>query len=267
MNTKPWKHPLGQAAIVVVLAYVLFEWGIWLLPPLFGVASAPVPATVVLQYMGTVVVGVLIWVSDSEERWKQFKAPIHRVMVDPRQKILRTALMVTIPLLVAFMTFDRVRPTVSAPAALRSVHPAPPSQIDFRGETMVLNGLENPLRHEGDFNEHYEEGKRVYVQNCMPCHGDALDGQGHFASAFNPAPLSFQDPGTIVQLTESFVFWRIAKGGPGLPREATPWDSAMPAWEDLLTEDEIWQVIIYLYEQTGWEPRTWEEEGAEGEEH
>jgi len=44
-----------------------------------------VPATVVLQYMGTVVVGVLIWVSDSEERWKQFKAPIHRVMVDPRQ--------------------------------------------------------------------------------------------------------------------------------------------------------------------------------------
>jgi len=161
-----------------------------------------------------------------QERWKQFKAPIHRVMVDPRQKVLRTALMVTIPLLVAFMTFDRVRPTVSAPAALRSVHPAPPGQIDFRGETMVLNGLENPLRHEGDLEEHYEEGKRIYVQNCMPCHGDALDGQGHFASAFNPAPLSFQDPGTIVQLTESFVFWRIAKGGPGLPREATPWDSA-----------------------------------------
>ncbi|MCH7490370.1 MAG: cytochrome c, partial [Gemmatimonadetes bacterium] len=59
-------------------------------------------------------------------------------------------------------------------------------------------------------------------------------------------------------------FWRIAKGGPGLPPEGTPWNSAMPIWEDFLTEDEIWAVIIFLYEQSGLEPRTWEVEGAEG---
>ncbi|MFW6201074.1 MAG: c-type cytochrome, partial [Gemmatimonadota bacterium] len=73
--------------------------------------------------------------------------------------------------------------------------------------------------------------------------------------------------GTIPQLTESFVFWRIAKGGPGLPVEGTPWNSAMPAWEDILTEDEIWAVTIFLYEQTGATPRTWEEAGEEGGEH
>ena len=38
----------------------------------------------------------------------------------------------------------------------------------------------------------------------------------------------------------------------------------MPVWEDFLTEDEIWSVIIFLYEQAGLEPRTWEEEGPEG---
>jgi mono/diheme cytochrome c family protein len=70
--------------------------------------------------------------------------------------------------------------------------------------------------------------------------------------------------GTIAQLTESFVFWRIAKGGVGLPREGAPWNSAMPAWEDYLTEEEIWAVILFLYEQTGRHPRTWEEAGAEG---
>jgi len=59
------------------------------------------------------------------------------------------------------------------------------------------------------------------------------------------------------------VFWRIAKGGPGLPREGAPWNSAMPAWEDILTEEEIWAVIIFLYDQTGAQPRSWEEEGAE----
>jgi len=74
----------------------------------------------------------------------------------------------------------------------------------------------------------------------------------------NPLPANFQDNGTIAQLTESFVFWRVAKGGPGLPREGTPWNSAMPAWEDFLTEDEIWSVVLFLYEQTGWKPRTWE---------
>ena len=61
-----------------------------------------------------------------------------------------------------------------------------------------------------------------------------------------------------------WLFWRIAKGGPGLPNEGAPWDSAMPAWEDFLTEDEIWSVILFLYEQTGHEPRTFEEEGGEG---
>jgi hypothetical protein len=37
----------------------------------------------------------------------------------------------------------------------------------------------------------------------------------------------------------------------------------MPVWEDFLTEDEIWSVIIFLYDQTGWQPRRWETtEGA-----
>ncbi|PYO79985.1 MAG: hypothetical protein DMD67_01550 [Gemmatimonadetes bacterium] len=107
------------------------------------------------------------------------------------------------------------------------------------------------------------EGKRVYYQNCLPCHGDHLDGQGHFAHGFNPIPANFQDNGTIAQLTESFVFWRVAKGGPGLPREGTPWNSAMPKWEDFLTEREIWSVILFLYDQTGWTPRTWEKTGSD----
>ena len=60
------------------------------------------------------------------------------------------------------------------------------------------------------------------------------------------------------------MFWRIAKGGPGLPKEGAPWNSAMPVWEDMLTAEEIWAVIIFLYEQTGFSPRTWEEAAGEG---
>ena len=74
----------------------------------------------------------------------------------------------------------------------------------------------------------------------------------------NPPPANFLDPGTIAMLQEAYLFWRIAKGGPGLPRESTPWNSVMPAWEDRLTEEETWQVIMYLYEATGQQPRRWE---------
>ena len=105
----------------------------------------------------------------------------------------------------------------------------------------------------------------VYVQNCVPCHGDLLDGAGHYAHAFNPLPADFTSNGTIAQLTESYVFWRIAKGGPGLPKEGAPWNSAMPAWEEILSEREIWAVILYLYDQTGRTPRTWEEVSGEGQ--
>jgi mono/diheme cytochrome c family protein len=262
---KSWlKEPFGQAVVILVIAFLLIEFGIPYIPPLLGFASAPAPNSVVFQYMLTVALGVLLWVSDSEERWRAFKRPMHRVMVDDSRKPIRLALMVLLPALVAFIAYGQARPSLAAPPSFRAIHPAPPGSINFQGRAMELTGLENPLRARGDLAQHYEEGKRVYYQNCLACHGDLLDGAGHYAGAFNPAPLSFQDVGTIGQLTESYVFWRIAKGGIGLPNEGGPWNSAMPAWEEFLTEDEIWSVIIFLYDQANKTPRTWEEvEGAE----
>jgi mono/diheme cytochrome c family protein len=249
------RHPLGQAAVVMVVAYVVFKFGIAYIPPLFGIPSAPVPSSVVFQYMVTVFVGVLLWVSDNEDRWTEFKRPIGETLVLDERRRLRTALLVLLPLLVGGMAFLQVRPTVAAPPGLRSVHPAPPTTITFRGQSIRLDGLENPLRTDGSLAEHFAAGKVIYDRNCLPCHGDALDGNGHFAHGYSPAPIDLTR--TLKDLTESYVFWRIAKGGPGLPREGTPWHSAMPVWEDFLTEEEIWATVIYLYEQTGQSPRTW----------
>jgi mono/diheme cytochrome c family protein len=253
------RHPFWQTIVVLLVSYVLIKFGIAYIPPLFGIRSAPVPSSVVLQFMTIVVVGMLLYVSSDEARWRRFRDPVGRVMVEPGLRVPRLALLIALPLLVGFMTYERVRPTVRAPVTLRSVHPAPPSQISFQGRTIVLHGLENPLRGTPEEAEHMRTGKRVYYQNCMACHGDALDGRGHYAHGFSPLPLSFRDVGTIAQLTESFVFWRVAKGGPGMPREGAPWNSAMPAWEDFLTEEEIWAVVMFMYEQSGWTPRRWEQ--------
>jgi mono/diheme cytochrome c family protein len=249
------RHPFWQATGLLVLAYLVVVFGIPLLP-----GSAIVPKSVVLQYMATVFVGLLIWVSDDEARWKRFKEPLNAVLIEPRLKLVRTALLGAVTLVVGGLTYGQVKASVAAPPNLRSIHPAPPAEITFRGKTMTLAGLENPLRRAqgAELAQHLAVGRRLYNQNCVPCHGDYLDGLGHYANGFNPIPLNFQDNGTIAQLTASFVFWRVAKGGPGLPREATPWNSAMPAWEDFLNEEEVWSVILFLYDQTGWTPRTWE---------
>ncbi len=226
------RHPFWQAAGLLVLAYVAVVFGIPLLP-----GSAMVPKSVVLQYMATIFVGLLIWVSDDEARWTRFKEPLHAVLIEPRLKTIRTGLLGAVTLLVGGLTYSQVKASVAAPPNLRSIHPAPPAQITFRGKTMTLAGLENPLRvaQGAELAQHLAVGRRVYYQNCIPCHGDHLDGQGHYANGFNPIP----------------------------PREGTPWNSAMPAWEDFLSEEEIWSVILFLYDQTGWKPRTWEKT-AEG---
>ena len=255
-------HPFWATALVLVLAYAAIRFGIPHVPPLFGVASAPVPSSVVLQYMLSVFLALMLYVSANEERWERFREPIRVLLVEPDLGWLRVAVLVAAMAITGWLTYTNVRPSYGAPAALRSIHPAPPDQIQFEGETLRLSRLQNPLREEGDLQEHYERGAAIYAENCVPCHGDRLDGQGHFANAFNPAPLDLTSGGNLPQLSESFVFWRIAKGGPGLPPEGTPWNSAMPAWEGVLSQREIWSVIVYLYEQTGFTPRSTEGHGG-----
>ena len=253
-----FRHPFWQAVLLLVAAYLLFTLGVALVPPLLGVRSAPVPQSVVVQYMLIALVGVLLHVSSDQRRWTRFREPLHATLVDDDKKWLRTALLVLVPLLVGFTAYERTRPRVEAPIQLRSIHPAPPSQIVFRGRSITLATFENPMRTPARLPAAVREGARVYYENCVACHGDRLDGRGHYAHGFSPTPLPLAEKGSIDQLQESYLFWRIAKGGPGLPREGAPWSSAMPVWEDYLTEDEIWSVITYLYAQSGLQPRRWE---------
>ena len=82
-----------------------------------------------------------------------------------------------------------------------------------------------------------------------------MDGEGIYAHGFEPKPANFVDPTTIAMLEEAYLFWRIATGAPGLPAESEPWNSAMPAWDEFLSEQEIWEVVVFLYDFTEQRPR------------
>ncbi|MEE2750795.1 MAG: cytochrome c [Myxococcota bacterium] len=265
------RHRLGlfwSAAIFFVATVAFAQYG-------FEPAA---PASVVKLYAMGVFVALAMYVTSSDAALEQFWGPIEQIMVDPSKKFVLWALLVLLPGVVAWQTYESSLPATEPPPKIRSVHPAPPNTIDFQApgdsESMtfdVVNG-DSPIRaletsDPEKFAEHVANGKDVYYENCFYCHGDYLAADGHYADAVSPPPANFQDKGTLAMLQEAFLFWRVAKGGPGLPSSGTPWDSSMPAWEKFLTEEEIWDVIAFLYEYTGFSPRAGggHGDGAHGE--
>ncbi len=99
------------------------------------------------------------------------------------------------------------------------------------------------------------EGRALYAMNCRACHGDSVAGDGPMADGFKLRPINFTDNGTIETIVEGYTFWRVENGGPGLPLEATPWDSAMPEWKVSLTEEERWLIIMAEYDLAEKTPR------------
>ena len=246
-----------QAVLVLIVAALVFKY----------VIRPPMPFSVFSLYMAVTLMAVLVYVSSDSDSWRGFVAPIWATLTEPRRRSWRLFLGVVIPLLVGYYAYSQAAARAEAPLELRAVHPAPPDSISFRGKEVNLQHADTPIRKDikqnpGNAAKHYAAGAAIYIRNCVYCHGDFLDGKGHFAHGFNPQPADFVGPNTIAQLSEGFVFWRIAKGGPGLPKESTPWNSAMPAWEDRLTEEQIWQLVYYLYETTGHPPRVMESHAA-----
>lgn len=258
----------------------------------------PIPFSVRAIYGTVSACGLFMWVSGSQGAWEEFKRPIFNVMdgVSGFHKGVRVVAIILIPLGLGGFAFKSFLPSFEEPIELRTVHPAPPATTKVHGKTFVLQTSANPFRvnKEGKYDQAFSneriveqsmgrlmkdvndpnfnpwdpnaegytkyvrEGGEIFYQNCHFCHGDNLNGRGLWAYAFNPIPANFTDAGTIAQLQETFVFWRVSKGGIGLPGEGFPWASVMPPWEQHLTVDEIWKVVMFEYWHTGYYPRTWD---------
>jgi mono/diheme cytochrome c family protein len=171
---------------------------------------------------------------------------------------------IAIPALAAANVYVQMNVPLQPPFYPRTIHPAPPTEVTVNGKAIPLDAGNNPFRalersNPDEFRKHVENGRQIYYRNCVFCHGDDMGGNGMFVHGLDPIPTNFADGDTIANLRETFLFWRVAKGGPGLPEEGGPWDTAMPAWEKHLKEEEMWEVILFLYDFTGERPRAREE--------
>ncbi|MEE8425038.1 MAG: cytochrome c, partial [Elusimicrobiota bacterium] len=202
----------------------------------FLMVSPPLPKSIVLLYLAMTVLGVIVYISVSEVQLRDMVGGFRDLFANPEAARYRTALLVLAPLWFSSVVLAKSFPELTPPLAARTVHPEPPSKITAYGKPFdMIKGVnpyralksENPER----FARLVAEGKDLYYRNCFFCHGDNLEGKGQFAEGFNPRPANFQDVGTIAMLQESYVYWRVLKGGPGMPAAGQPWSSAMPVWE------------------------------------
>ncbi len=100
-----------------------------------------------------------------------------------------------------------------------------------------------------------KEAARLFAANCAACHGADGDGQGVFAEAQDQAnrngapggamsgepttPADFTDPNSMLGASPALLQGKILRGGMG---------SGMPMWGAILTEDQMWDLTMFLYQ-------------------
>jgi mono/diheme cytochrome c family protein/plastocyanin len=98
--------------------------------------------------------------------------------------------------------------------------------------------------------ESLTNGQQLFAKNCAACHGENGAGNGVFAdkvaagfgkgmsSANNGRPADFTDAKRMLGASPALLQGKILRGGMG---------TGMPMWGSIFTEEQIWDLIAYLY--------------------
>lgn len=90
-----------------------------------------------------------------------------------------------------------------------------------------------------------EQGRVIYVERCAVCHGPQGGGDGPEAPFLSPRPTSLITAGTSVK-SDAELLAIIANGKPR---------TAMPAWKDLLSDEQRRDVLAYIRTLVRFQPR------------
>ena len=86
-----------------------------------------------------------------------------------------------------------------------------------------------------------EQAKRIYRENCAPCHGEAGRGDGVGARSLPVRPADHTNAAVMNSRTDAFLRDIIAKGG-----SAMGLSSFMPAWKGIFKDAEIEELVAYI---------------------
>lgn len=85
----------------------------------------------------------------------------------------------------------------------------------------------------------FDKGRDFFMHNCFTCHGKKGNGRGPRSKFMNPKPRNFLSADTRSRFNRPALFHAISKGVVG---------SVMPAWEKVLTPQQIANVAEFVFE-------------------
>ena len=94
-------------------------------------------------------------------------------------------------------------------------------------------------------------GAPLYAENCASCHGANLEGQADWRAPGPdgrlPAP-PHDETGHTWHHGDAMIFAYTKQGGAGAMKAAgvDDFDSGMPAFGDILSDQEIWDIMAFL---------------------
>lgn len=106
------------------------------------------------------------------------------------------------------------------------------AQIKSWAVPEYAKGLKNPFS--GNVSA-TNDGKKIYEQMCVLCHGHKGEGNGEAGLSLEPKPANFLAIINISKATDGEIFWKITTGKP-----------PMSSYDELLTEDQRWKLVNYI---------------------
>ncbi|WP_207062015.1 cytochrome c [Motiliproteus sp. SC1-56] len=90
-------------------------------------------------------------------------------------------------------------------------------------------------------------GEKIYIEHCATCHGPQGKGKGPIAKALSHPPADLTHHFHHADGRGSaYLFWRVSEGGGVEPFKSR--NSAMPAFEQVLSERQRWDVLTYIHQ-------------------
>jgi cytochrome c oxidase cbb3-type subunit I/II len=116
---------------------------------------------------------------------------------------------------------------------------------NYDAENQAYNGPEDAGKQFADV---FDEGKQLFNEKCLRCHGGSGNGQGTYARQTLTHPANLHERiGGFPPPVENYHFWRISEGVPG---------TAMPPWGWSLDETTRWKIATYELSFVGGAIRT-----------